>query len=81
MEKPLFLQRLFSWSLAFMATCTISFSRRKDWHFILGARTEVSLQKCFWSGLSAFARQVICTKTNDFPWFPKPSLDALRLRL
>jgi len=81
MEKPLFLQRLFSWCLAYMGTGTISFSRHKIWHFILVARTEVTLQKCIWCGLSAFARQMICTKTNGFPWFSKPSLDAMRWRL
>jgi hypothetical protein len=42
---------------------------------------DVALQKCIWRGLSVFARQMICTKTNDFPCVSKASLDAMWRRL
>jgi hypothetical protein len=67
MEKPLFLQRLFSWFWPFNISAPSAFHREKKRHFIQGVRLEAPLQKCLQCGLSAFDREVICTKTNGFP--------------
>jgi hypothetical protein len=40
-KKPLFLQRLFSWVLAFVGTGSISRSLREDRHFIHRTRSGI----------------------------------------